>query len=112
MALMENWLQTGAKIDAVVAHNDEMALGAYDAIVDAGKKGEILVIGIDAIDAALASVAEGGLNATVLQDSYGIGALAIQVAIKMAQGEKVDMVYNVDPVLVTPENIKDFWPKK
>lgn len=112
MALMENWLQTGQKIDAVVAHNDEMALGAYDAIVDAGKKGEILVIGIDAIDAALESVSKGELNATVLQDSYGIGALAVEVALKICKGENVDKVYNVDPVLVTPENISEYWPKK
>ncbi len=68
MALMETWLQMGEQIDAVVAHNDEMALGAYDAIVDAGMEGEILVIGIDAIDAALESVAAGEMDATVLQD--------------------------------------------
>lgn len=48
MSLMETWLQEGEEIDAVVAQNDEMALGAYDAIVDAGKEAEIKVIGIDA----------------------------------------------------------------
>ena len=53
MSLMETWLQEGKEIDGVVAHNDEMALGAYDAIADAGKAGEIKVIGIDAIDAAM-----------------------------------------------------------
>ena len=68
MNLMETWLQEGEEINGVVAHNDEMALGAYDAIADAGKAGEILVIGIDAIDAAKASVAAGELDATVLQD--------------------------------------------
>ena len=61
MSLMETWLQEGKEIDGVVAHNDEMALGAYDAIADAGKAGEIKVIGIDAIDAAKKSVAAGEL---------------------------------------------------
>ena len=87
MSLMETWLQEGKEIDGVVAHNDEMALGAYDAIADAGKAGEIKVIGIDAIDAAKKSV---------------------EVAIEMCKGEKVDDVYNVDPVLLTKDNIADY----
>lgn len=108
MALMETWLQEGEQIDAVVAHNDEMALGAYDAIADAGKQEEIKVIGIDAIDAAKKSVAAGELDATVLQDVETIGKKTIEVAIKMCKGEKVDDIYNVDPVLLTEENIKDY----
>jgi inositol transport system substrate-binding protein len=109
MALMENWLQLGEQIDAVVAHNDEMALGAYDAISDANKAGEILVIGIDAIDAAVASVKAGELHATVLQDSYGIGKLGIEVALKVCAGETIDLIYNVDPVLLTTENIGEYF---
>lgn len=109
MALMENWLQAGEQIDAVVGHNDEMALGAYDALVDAGKAGQMLVIGIDAIDAAKASVAKGEMNATVLQDSYGIGKLGIEIAVKLAQGETLEANYFVDPVLLTIDNIGDYY---
>ena len=109
MALMENWLQLGETINAVVAHNDEMALGAYDAIVDGGKVGEILVIGIDAIDAAVASVKAGEMDATVLQDSYGIGKLGVEVALKLIQEGTIDPIYNVDPVLLTPENINEYF---
>ena len=109
MNLMETWLQEGEQIDAVVAHNDEMALGAYDAIVDAGKAGEILVIGIDAIDAARASVAAGELDATVLQDVETIGQKTVEVAAAMANGEEVDDVYNVDPILLTIDNIGDYY---
>lgn len=108
MALMENWLQLGVEIKAVVAHNDEMALGAYDAIVEAGMEDEILVIGIDAIEAAVTSVQAGELDATVLQDSYGIGALGIEVALKLCRGETIDEIYNVDPVLLTQENIDEY----
>ena len=109
MNLMETWLQEGEQIDAVVAHNDEMALGAYDAIVDAGKASEILVIGIDAIDAARASVAAGELDATVLQDVETIGQKTVEVAAAMANGEEVDDVYNVDPILLTIDNIGDYY---
>ncbi len=108
MALMETWLQEGKEINGVVAHNDEMALGAYDAIADAGKAGEIKVIGIDAIDAAKKSVAAGELDATVLQDVETIGKKTVEVAIEMCKGEKVDDVYNVDPVLLTKDNIADY----
>lgn len=109
MSLMENWLQTGAQIDAVVAHNDDMALGAYDALVDAGLDGEILCIGIDAIAAAMQSVAAGELDATVLQDSYGIGAKGIEVALKAVAGETLESTYYIDPVLLTIDNIGDYY---
>ena len=108
MSLLETGLQEGKEIDGVVAHNDEMALGAYDAIADAGKAGEIKVIGIDAIDAAKKSVAAGELDATVLQDVETIGKKTVEVAIEMCKGEKVDDVYNVDPVLLTKDNIADY----
>ena len=108
MNLMETWLQLGEDIHAVVAHNDEMALGAYDAISDAGKAGEIKVIGIDAIDAALASVAAGEMDATVLQDVETIGKRTIDVAVMMCQGQQVDPVYNIDPVLLTIDNVGDY----
>lgn len=93
MALMETWLQE---------------VGAYDAIADAGKAGEIKVIGIDAIDAAKKSVAAGELDATVLQDVETIGKKTVEVAIEMCKDEKVDDVYNVDPVLLTKDNIADY----
>ena len=87
--LMENWLSTGKEINAVIAQNDEMALGAYKAIEAAGKKDKIAVIGIDAISDALKAVKEGKLCATVFQDARGQGAMALDIAVKLLQGEKV-----------------------
>ncbi len=108
MALMETWLQMGEQIDAVVAHNDEMALGAYDAIADAGKAGEILVIGIDAIQAAKESVAAGEMNVTILQDVETIAKTAIDTAVKLAKGETVEQFTYVAPVLLTKETVGDY----
>ena len=62
----------------------------------------------DAIDAAKKSVAAGELDATVLQDVETIGQKTVEVAIEMCKGEKVDDVYNVDPVLLTKDNIADY----
>lgn len=108
MQLMENWLQLGEQIDAVVAHNDEMALGAYDAISDAGLAGTIYVIGIDAITAAKESVINGEMDATVLQDGKAIGEKSVDVAIMLAKGETVDELYDIPFVLLTPDNIAEY----
>ncbi len=108
MNLMETWLQMGDQIDAVVAHNDEMALGAYDAIADAGKAGEILVIGIDAIAAAKESVANGEMDVTILQDVETIAKVAIDTAVKLAKGEEVEHFNYVAPVLLTQETVGNY----
>ena len=108
MAIMENWLQLGDDIDAVIAHNDEMALGAYDAIVDAGKEDEIAVIGIDAIDGALLSVKEGGMVATVKQENEGIAVEALKVALELAKGNTVDETYYIPFTVIDSNNIDEF----
>jgi ABC-type sugar transport system substrate-binding protein len=108
MQTMENWLQLGEQIDGVVAHNDEMALGAYDAIKDAGLEKEIKVIGLDAIPAALESVKSGELIATVLQANEEIGRKAVDIALMLAKGEKVEETYYIPFVLITQDNVGDY----
>lgn len=109
LSVMENWLSAGNKIDAVIAENDEMAMGAVEAIHGAGKQKEILVIGIDGIRDALKAVAEGKLTATVFQDPIGQGTLAVELAYQIAKGENVKSVKNQIPFqLVTKENVKEF----
>lgn len=112
MALMENWLQTdaGAQIKAVVALNDEMALGAYKAIEAAGRAGDILIIGVDAIPDALQAVKKGQLAATVFQDARGQGAGAVELAVKILNGEQVDKVNYIPFILVTQDNLAEFMP--
>ena len=108
MALMENWLQLGDEIDAVIAHNDEMALGAYDAVVDAGLQDKIHVIGIDAIDAAMMSVKEGGLVATVRQETEQIAAKALDVALELAKGNAVESEVYIPFTLIDSSNVDQF----
>lgn len=109
LSLMENWLQTGKQIDAVVAQNDEMALGASRAIQAAKKN--IPVIGIDVIPDALKGVKDGKLVATVFQDARGQGAGAIEVAAKLARGESVPKTTFIPFQLVTKDNLAQFMPK-
>ncbi len=107
--LMTNWLSKGAEINAVVANNDEMAIGAIIALRQAGRSGtEVFVGGVDATADALAEMQKGGLAVTVFQDAKGQGRKAIENAVKLARGEAVEQLDFVPYELVTPENYKTF----
>ncbi|WP_448374354.1 D-ribose ABC transporter substrate-binding protein [Fervidobacterium sp.] len=80
MRVMENLLQAYPDIDAVFAQNDEMALGAIEAIRAAKKLGKIMVVGFDAIPDALNAVKKGEMAATVAQQPYLMGQLAVEKA--------------------------------
>jgi inositol transport system substrate-binding protein len=108
LALMENWLSTGDQIDAVASNNDEMAIGALQAIEAAGLLGQILVGGVDASPDALAEMDKGRLNVTVFQNAKGQGEGGIQAAIALARGEKIDQITWIPFELVTPDNYKDY----
>lgn len=110
LTLMENWLNSGKKIDAVVANNDEMALGAIMALEAAGKLDQVLVAGVDATPVALEYVQSGKLKVTVFQDAVGQGKGSIQAAVKAANGEEVEDIV-VPYQLVTAENVEEFAAK-
>ena len=97
MSVMENILQAQPGIKGVFAHNDEMALGALEAAT--GK--DIVIIGFDATDDALASIKEGGMAATIAQQPDLMGATAVQTANKLIAGETVEKNLPVEVKLVT-----------
>ncbi len=97
MSVMENILQAQPGIKGVFAHNDEMALGALEAA--AGK--DIVIIGFDATDDALASIKEGGMAATIAQQPDLMGATAVETAMKLIAGETVEKTLPVEVKLVT-----------
>ena len=99
--VMENILQGNKDIQAVFAHNDEMALGAIEAIKAAGK--DIIVVGFDGNDDALKAVESGELKATIAQQPALIGEEAVNAAEKILKGDKVDDTISVPLKLVTKE---------
>lgn len=107
MELMENWLQSGEQIDALVANNDEMALGAIMALEAAGELDNMVVAGIDATPAALEAVKEGRLDITVFQDAIGQGKNSIIAGVDAANGKEVEDIL-VPYQLVTPENVDEY----
>ena len=105
--------QFGDKIEVVFCNNDDMAIGALQAIQSAGRKvnEDIYLVGVDALDAALNEVSNGNMTGTVLNDANGQAAGAVAEMEKLlggatyASGEQ--SVY-VDYVKVTPDNVGDF----
>lgn len=113
MSLMENWIQSyGDKINAVFAHNDEMGMGALQALEQAKMKDKVVVVSIDAIVDALQAVKDGRLDATVFQDAKGQGIGAVDMAIQFAQKQPVAQTNIFIPFqLVTKENVDGFIGK-
>ncbi|MBB5223267.1 inositol transport system substrate-binding protein [Amaricoccus macauensis] len=107
--LMTNWLSAGVKFDAVVSNNDEMAIGAIQAMKSAGvDMKDVVVGGVDATQDALAAMAAGDLDVTVFQDAAGQGKGALDAALSLAKGDKVDRKVFIPFQLVTPENLAEF----
>jgi len=110
--LMTNWLSTGTAFDAVIANNDEMAIGAIQAMKAGGiDMASVIVAGIDATQDALAAMAAGDQDITVFQDAAGQGSGAVDAAVKLAAGETVEQKVYIPFQLVTPANMADFTSK-
>lgn len=99
LSVMENILQGNKDIQAVFAHNDEMALGALQAIEAAGLT-DVVVVGFDATDDAVKAVEDGRMTATVAQKPALIGQNGITTAIKVANGETVEEFIPIELELV------------
>ncbi|MDD6195309.1 D-ribose ABC transporter substrate-binding protein [[Clostridium] aminophilum] len=104
MTVMENMLQADAEIKGVFAANDEMALGAIEAIGDK----DIAVVGFDATDDALKSIQDGKMKATIAQQPDLMGATAVDTAAKLMNGETVEKSIPVEVTLVSKDNVSSY----
>jgi ribose transport system substrate-binding protein/inositol transport system substrate-binding protein len=105
LKLTENWLQTGTTINAVVAQNDGMALGAVKAIEDKGLGSKIKVYGLDAVPDALKAVKEGRLTVSVSQATERQSQMAIDIAMKLYKGESVPKENLVEGEVIDKSNV-------
>ncbi|MCX0500869.1 sugar ABC transporter substrate-binding protein [Erwinia billingiae] len=104
--VVSNWLTAGDDINAIAANNDEMAIGALQAL---GKnEGHILVAGVDGTPDALQMIKNGKMVATVFQDARGQGEGAVKTAVKLANGEKVQKIVDIPFQLITKDNYEKF----
>ncbi|MDX0661832.1 substrate-binding domain-containing protein [Sinorhizobium medicae] len=107
--IMTNWLSAGREFDAVIANNDEMAIGAIQAMKAAGiDMSKVVVGGIDATPDGLAALAAGDLDVTVFQNAIAQGAAAMDAAVALSRDQETERQIWVPFELVTPENMKDY----
>jgi inositol transport system substrate-binding protein len=110
--LMTNWISAAKPYDAVIANNDEMAIGAIQAMKAANVDMKTMIVGgVDATQDALAAMQAGDLDVTVFQDAAGQGKGALEAAIALAAGKPVEQKVYIPFQLVTPENISNFLKK-
>ncbi|MDB1948964.1 ribose ABC transporter substrate-binding protein RbsB [Clostridium tertium] len=102
LSVMENILQGNSDVQVVFAHNDEMALGAAKAIGTSNVKA--MVIGFDGNEDALDAVEKGEMIATVAQQPDLIGALGVELALKIYNGEAVDKEIAADLKIISNQN--------
>ncbi|KJR44823.1 Inositol transport system sugar-binding protein [Desulfosporosinus sp. I2] len=102
MTIVENWLQSGMKIDAIVANNDEMAIGAALALKESNNT-KILGAGIDATSDGLKMLKSGQLAVTVFQNGYQQGFEAMDATVKILQGQKLPKYEDIPFEQITPD---------
>jgi ribose transport system substrate-binding protein len=107
-SVMENILVGNPNIKAVFASNDNMALGAAEALKQAGVLDKVLLVGFDANPDAAVSILAGEMSASVAQNPYNMGALSVENLMKLIKGEKLAPVIDTGTVLVTKENAAEY----
>lgn len=104
---MQDLIQAHPDVDLVYAHNDDMALGAVQ-VLQQSNLNDVNVIGIDGLMEAVKKIDEGSFDATVLNDPIRLGALAVQTAIKVANGEEVERYVDGGTELVDQSNVSEY----
>jgi len=112
MDVMETIMQANPDIDAVFCGNDAMAMGAYQAIRAAGKADHIKVFGFDGARDAVLGIAEGKIEATVMQFPVLMSRTSAELAHEYIQGKRdFSSKTPVEVILITPENVKAYLPE-
>lgn len=109
VSAMEDILQNNPDVNAVFAANDQMALGALEALKSRGKTQDILLVGYDGTEEATEVILKDqGIVATVAQDPYEMGKVGVEEAVAAAKGQSVKKTINTGVTLVTAKNAKSY----
>ena len=102
-----NLLQAHPNVKAIFAENDEMALGAIEALGDKAGK-DVIVVGFDGVEDALKAIKEGTMYASIAQQPADMAAQAVVEASKLLKGEAATKEMQGDVVTVTKDNVDKF----
>ena len=107
--LMQNWIQAFDGINAVISENDEMALGAIEAL--GADKANVFVTGVDGISDTLDSIKAGQQDMTMYQDTIGQGKLSVEMAVAYLNGDTIEKYYWIPYEIVTAENVQEYMDR-
>jgi len=107
-AVMEDIITAHPDVQAIFAANDNMALGAVEALKAAGKLEDVIVVGFDANPDAAASILAGEMTASIAQSPYNMGRFGIVYALAAIQGNEIPPRIDTGTTLVTAENAADY----
>jgi ribose transport system substrate-binding protein len=108
MSVMENLLTTHTDLRAVFATNDQMALGAVEAIAARNMTGKVLVVGVDATAEAVRAIETGKMAADIAMHPEALGSKSVEAAIAAAKGQTLPPKIDTGETLVTKENAAQF----
>ena len=106
-SVTESIILKNPNIKAIFASNDNMGIGAMQALKDADMN-DVVVVGFDATPDAAKSILAGEMTATIAQFSYNMGAYGVKYALELANGGSIDINIDTGTQLVTKENANDF----
>ncbi len=104
--VVENWIDSGLELDAILANNDEMAIGAIRALEEKGILNKVYVFGVDGTNYGIQELRNGNLEATVFQNGTAQGEMAVKVVLNLMEKKKIDVETLIGPELLTIENYK------
>ncbi len=108
MSVMENILTTHPDLKAVFATNDQMALGAVEAIAARNMTGKVAVVGVDATREGVGAVEKGSMAADISMHPETLGRFSVEAAIQAARGQSVARNIATGETLVTRENAAEY----
>jgi ribose transport system substrate-binding protein len=106
-----NIMRANPDVQAFYANNDTMALGVAEAVANSGKQGQVIVVGTDGVPDAIQSIRDGNMSATVASFPYEMGRTALEVAIRLLEGQDVPGTVVSQQELITADNIDEYFPE-
>lgn len=111
MKVTEDWIQTYQDFDAIVAANDQMALGALQALKTANRLEGVMISGVDGVDDALRAIKNGEMAQSILQNAPAQAKAAYEAMKKILAGEEVPSRIVVPFESITKDNIDQYYDK-
>lgn len=108
MQVTQNLLQAHPDVNAIFASNDEMAMGAVEAVDQAGLTGKIIIAGLDANRDALEAIKEGKMTLTCDKRGFEQGYVGVETAVKVLNNEPIDDRIVIDTTIVDESNVDEF----